>query len=96
MRTGITRAAAGISSPSTALLDALRDWRWAEVNHAAIVLGMRVGDEQDARRASELALNSLRIAADKALSSNTPREAGAVAPSLHADVGATIQQEEKR
>jgi hypothetical protein len=62
--------AAGISSPSTALLDALRDWRWAEVNHAAIVLGMRVGDEQDARRASELALNSLRIAADKALSSN--------------------------
>jgi hypothetical protein len=80
MRTGITRAAAGISSPSTALLDALRDWRWAEVNHAAIVLGMRVGDEQDARRASELALNNLRIAADKALSPNAQHHAEAGRP----------------
>ena len=61
---------AGSQVPSDTLLDAVRDWRWAEVNDAAIQLGMRPGDLQDAARASELALNTLRLVADKAVASN--------------------------
>lgn len=49
------------------LIRQLRAWRASEVNHGAIVLGLRAGDETAAKESSDRELHELRKIADDVL-----------------------------